>query len=213
MSYVRCTIFGTLAVSEKWTVNLTFDPTFEFGDTVAQAPLDAAALAIAGLSIGPDLQGPIGSSGTLNGCRLEVRGDTDDHLIGLSEQNRPTPMVGASSVKLTAQSAIVCSIRTDTPGPSGRGRIYWPAMGVTIDANSRMSSPTNTAMVTAFSTYFHAIEGVLATNFPTIGFDLAVRSRSTHTTPHATRLQVGNVVDTQRRRRDTLPEAYATLAF
>lgn len=213
MSYVRCSILGTLVSSEKWSINLTFDPTGEFPGGVSQSALDAAALAIAGLSVGADLQGPLGASGTLNACRLEVRDDIDDHLIGLSEQNRPTPLVGASSVKLTAQSAIVCSIRTDSPGASGRGRVYWPAMGVTIDGNSRMSSPTNTNMVAAFKTYFAAMETQLETAFPTIGFSLAVRSRATHSTPHATRIQVGNVLDTQRRRRDALPEAYATLAY
>jgi hypothetical protein len=40
-----------------------------------------------------------------------------------------------------------------------------------------------------------------------------VRSKTTHTTPHAVRLQVGNIVDTQRRRRDSLPESYSNITF
>jgi hypothetical protein len=32
-------------------------------------------------------------------------------------------------------------------------------------------------------------------------------------TPHVTRLQIGDVIDTQRRRRDAMPESYSTLAM
>jgi hypothetical protein len=62
-------------------------------------------------------------------------------------------------------------------------------------------------------TYLHAIENAMATAFATIGFDLAVRSKTTHTTPHVNRLQVGNVMDTQRRRRDNIVEDYLSAAF
>jgi len=40
-----------------------------------------------------------------------------------------------------------------------------------------------------------------------------VRSKTTRTTPHVSRLQIGDVIDVQRRRRDTLQEAYVSGAF
>jgi predicted fused transcriptional regulator/phosphomethylpyrimidine kinase len=61
--------------------------------------------------------------------------------------------------------------------------------------------------------YLTAMRDALATAFPTIGFNLAVRSKTTKTTPHVVRIQGGDVVDTQRRRRDNLPEAYSSLSF
>lgn len=88
--------------------------------------------------------------------------------------------------------------------------MYWPAVGATIDANLRLSAPTTTNVVTAMVSYMQAIEGALAAAFPTIGFNLAVRSKTTHTTPHAARLRVGNVIDSQRRRRDSFTESYST---
>ena len=61
--------------------------------------------------------------------------------------------------------------------------------------------------------YYNAMRSALATAFPTIGFDLAVRSKTTHTTPHVNKLQVGNVPDTQRRRRDSVIEDYQATTF
>jgi len=40
-----------------------------------------------------------------------------------------------------------------------------------------------------------------------------VRSKTTKTSPHAVRIQVGDVVDTQRRRRDVQLESYSAVAF
>ena len=77
----------------------------------------------------------------------------------------------------------------------------------------RLDPAVVTAAQTAMVTYLHAIEDALATAFPTIGFDLAVRSKTTHTTPHVNKIQVGNVVDTQRRRRDKLVEDYSSVTF
>ena len=70
-----------------------------------------------------------------------------------------------------------------------------------------------TALLSQMQTYFKGMESALESAFSPIGFNLAVRSRVASTTPHVTRLQVGNVVDTQRRRRDKLVESYQNLAY
>jgi hypothetical protein len=213
MSYVRVSILGTFASEEVWSVNPVFDPTGEFGSTVDQTALDLAAKSIADLGVTPSLQSLMSTSATQVGARVEVRDDATDDLIGISIQAATFPATGTGAIKMPPQSALVCSIRTSTPGASGRGRLYWPAMGASLATNGRISAPTPTVIVQDFKTYLLQIRTELASAFPTIGFDLAVRSKTTHTTPHATRIQIGNVVDTQRRRRDNLPEAYTALAF
>jgi hypothetical protein len=105
------------------------------------------------------------------------------------------------------------SLRTDTPGGSGRGRLYWPAAGASVTTSLRLSTPAKETLLTNFTTYLHSLETQFANAFPTIGFDLAVRSKTTRTTPHVNRLQIGDVIDVQRRRRDNLQEAYASGAF
>lgn len=213
MSYVRVSILGNLVNEEVWSINPVFDPTLEFPGGVNQAALDSACLAIASLSPGAFMLSSLSLQGSINAARLEVRDDVTDGLIAISEQARSSPVTGSAAIRLGAQNAVVCSIRTDSPGASGRGRVYWPALGATVGTNGRLSAPAPGSLVADFKAYFLAMRSALATAFPTIGFDLAVRSKTTKTTPHAVRIQVGNVIDTQRRRRDSLPESYTSLTI
>jgi hypothetical protein len=142
---------------------------------------------------------------------VEVRDDATDALIGTSSQSSASPTIGSTAIRLPLQSAVVISIRTNTPGASGRGRLYWPATGQQLGTDAKTSTPSAASMATDAKTYLMGIRSALAAAFPTIGFDLAVRSKATHTTPHAVRLQVGNVIDTQRRRRDALIESYSSV--
>lgn len=213
MSYVRVGILGSTLGGEVWSVNPVFDPTGEFPGGVNQAALDAAALAIATLSPGLHPLTMISSAMSITGARVEVRDDVNDALIGISESIRPVPLAGSATPRMPAQAATVFSLRTDTPGASGRGRLYWPALGGTLSATLKLSSPAPASFLNEFKTYLTAIESALATAFPTIGFDLAVRSKATSSTPHVTRMQIGDVIDTQRRRRDNMPESYSTVTF
>lgn len=211
MSYVRCSILGSTVGNEVWSVNPVFDPNGEFGTTVNQANLDAAANAIAALNPGSYLLGGLSTAMSLTGCRLEVRDDNTDALMAISVAARGTPLVGASPPGMSSSSSIVFSLRTDSPGPRGRGRIYWPGLAIPIGTDLRIPPVTVTNLLTEFRTYMNAIRGAMATAFPLIGFDLAVRSKTAGATPHVVRIQLGNVFDTQRRRRDTLREAYTTV--
>lgn len=213
MSYVRCSILGTTVGGEVWSVNPVFDPTGEFPGGVDQAALQSAATAIANIAVPTSLKTLLSTALSQSGCRLEVREDSNDALIALAETVFPGNQPGTGTPKMGAQSAVVVSVLTNTPGARGRGRIYWPAVGATIDVNLRLSSPTTTVVATDMATYLHAIETALATAFPTIGFDLAVRSKTAHATPHAVRLRVGNVIDSQRRRQDQFVESFATVAM
>lgn len=215
MSYVRVSILGRLVSEEVWSINPVFDPTGEFPGGVSQAGLDAAALAIANRTVPTQMRAWLSTLGSRTGARVEVRDDVTEELIGLSIQSSTTPAVGGpSGANQPPQSAAVISLRTDTPGASGRGRLYWPAMGAALDStNGRLSSSQLASFLTDSKNYLLGIRSDLAAAFPAIGFDLAVRSRTTKTTPHVTRLQVGNVVDTQRRRRDNLPESYSAVSF
>lgn len=213
MSYVRVSILGSSPGGEVWSVNPVFDPTGEFPGGVNQTNLDAAADAIAALSVGTNLTALLSPSLSITGCRLEVRDDGSDALIGISQQVRTTPLLGTGTAYRSASSATVFSLRTDTPGGRGRGRIYWPAAGTIVGSDLRISSGFLAVALSDMRTYLNAMRSALATAFPTIGFDLAVRSKISGTTPHVNKIQVGNVLDTQRRRRDSLIEDYQSLAF
>lgn len=213
MSYVRVSIIGQTTGGETWSVNPVFDPSGEFGSTVDQTQLDAAATAIAAISPGSALLGTLSTLLQITGARVEVRDDTSDRLIGISQATRGSALAGTGTVLMPPQCALVFSLRTNTPGASGRGRIYWPAPGAALISTGRIAQATVAAHNTNMKTYLLAQRDALATAFPTIGFNVAVRSRLTKTTPHVVRLQAGDVVDTQRRRRDKLVENYSSVAI
>jgi len=213
MSYVRVSILGSQLAEEVWSINLTFDPTGEFPGGVNQTALDTAAAAIANRTVPTSLRAILSNQGARTGARVEVRDDVTDNLIALSLAASTTPSLGTATVVLPPQAAVVVSILTNTPGASGRGRIYWPSMGYTLGTTGRLGTPAPATLLADFKSYFLGMRSDLAAAFPTIGFDLAVRSKTTHTTPHAVSLRLGNVMDTQRRRRDNLAEAYVSTTF
>jgi hypothetical protein len=190
-----------------WSVNPVFDPTGEFPGW-NQATADAATAGLAVVPIPSNLKQCMSNQVFVTGFKLDVRDDVTDALIGTSTNILASPIAGNGTPVLPAQAATVISLRTDSPGASGRGRLYWPAQAITLTTALRMNVPSPSAIVTDAVTYFHALQAKLGEVYVGIGFNLAVRSRKNHSTPHVTRIQVGNVIDTQRRRRDNLPEAY-----
>lgn len=213
MSYVRVSILGSAPSGEVWSINPTFDPTGEFPGGVNQTLLDEAADAIAALTPGTQLKNMLSTALSVTGARVEVRDDATDGLLAISVQQTEPPQVGTGSPLRGTGSALVFSLRTNTPGGSGRGRLYWPAVGMAVETTTRFSSANTLVALNQMATYLHEMENALATAFDTIGFDLAVRSRSTHTTPHVNKLGVGNIIDSQRRRRDKMLEDYQNIAF
>lgn len=213
LSYVRVSILGTMVGTEVWSINPVFDPTGEFPGGVSQSALDAAAQAIANRSVPTQLLNQLSTSGQRTGARVEVRDDATDALIATSTASSATVSSGVGAIAMPSQSAMVISIRTDTPGGSGRGRLYWPCLVKGLDINGKVATVNVAAFIADAKAYLLGIRSDLAAAFPTIGFDLAVRSKTTHTTPHAVRVQAGNVIDTQRRRRDAVIEQYSTLNF
>ena len=212
MSYLRLSVLGTITGGEVWSINPVFDPTLEFPGWT-QATADAAAAACAAVAIPSSMLTLLSTAAAVTGIRIEGRNDSDDSLIGVAEAVKLSGGAGTGSPKLPAQAATVVSLRTDTPGARGRGRVYWPSMGATLGTNLRLSLPANGTVVGDMKTYLSGLRSALAGAWPTIGFDLAVRSKVSHTTPHVVRIQVGDIIDTQRRRRDSLPESYSSLAF
>jgi hypothetical protein len=213
MSYVRVSILGSINGGEVWSVNPVYDPTGEFPGSVDQAKLDTATTVIGNTNPGSHMLTAMSSSFQLTGARVEVRDDSNDSLLAISEYLRGTPLAGTGTPIQGSQAAVVVSLQTATPGGRGRGRLYWPGAGVAVNSSFRISNPPYGLMCDQVKTYLLAIRSALSSNFAPIGFDLAVRSKVSHTTPHVNRIRIGDIVDTQRRRRDSLPESYSPNSF
>lgn len=105
---------------------------------------------------------------------------------------------------LPRQTAVVASLRTARVGRSYRGRMYWPAPSAALEADTlRFSTQYCTDFGNAISDMFSATTAAAPTEaaFP------MVWSRKTNTVEAVTLIEVGDVPDTQRRRRDRLTEA------
>lgn len=202
---LRVSITGAMPSSEVWSVNPVFAVGGDFGTPVSATQAQTIATAIAAIAVPTGLLQFMTSSTTVTGCRVEARS-----LAGVLEvqaegvKATPTPGSGASAHPF--QTSIVFSLRTATPGPRGRGRLYWPATGVTMTASSlRLGSGFPTSGLSGFKTYLSGIESAIEATLPGVSF--AVWSRTSSSTANVTSVQVGDVLDTQRRRRDATIEA------
>ena len=211
--YFRLSIGGSIGSYEVWSINPVFDPTAEVENTWVQASgqamVDAAAAVVPTTSMRA-LLGPIANQGRY---RLEARHNVTDELLGFAEKVLSSPHIGtgAQNVK-TMQTAVVLSLRTSTPGARGRGRLYYPAFGANVNDSFRLSAPAPTALLADFKSYLESVRSAMLTasgpGWPFLGLNLAVRSKANSTTPHVVQLQLGDILDVQRRRRDRIPESY-----
>lgn len=214
--FFRMQLGGHLGPAEVFTLNFVFDVEGEIDEGWDQTTANAMAEAGAATVIPAGLLSLIRSADGFDSFRIEGRRDADDSLIGVAEApmdvNGPT-----SSGSLPPQSAVVLSLRTDNPGASGRGRLYWPATAASLTTAMRLGTPAPENVVAAAATYFSSLETNIEAAIPGLPFwsslNFAVRSTSTRTTPHVRRIMVGDVIDTQRRRRDGLPEAYQVAQY
>lgn len=208
---VRVSILGQMPSGEVWSVN----PVYRLGtglDVPATATqLQAIVAAINAIAVPTGLLQAMSSSTNVSGCRVEAR-SMDGTLDAIAEGARAVPAVGTGLAPHPFQTSLVLSLRTTTPGPSGRGRLYWPGTGVNIAAATlRLNSGVPASVLSGAKTFLSAIETAVET---TLGpASLAVWSRTTSSIHAVSSLQLGDVADTQRRRRDTLIEAVSVLPY
>lgn len=215
--YLKLALKGRLGASEVWSVNPTLDPYNEIPAAWDQAKGDAAALAIAGLTIPSRLLLALSNAGSLTSVRLELRDTSTPGILGVSEYSLPTPKIGTGAPVSTPQTSIVASLRTATPLSQGRGRIYWPSPGVGVsDSTFKLAPAFAQDLADGFSSYLTSICRAVATAFgaaPIGGIGLSVYSPTKNTLTPVNRILVGDVLDTQRRRRDAVPETYKIAVF
>jgi hypothetical protein len=111
----------------------------------------------------------------------------------------------------------VLSLRTATPGPTGRGRLYWPALGATLSSAFVMTTPTPAQAAADAKAFLKEVGDAMNAYYASVSAAktvvASVRSVKNHTSRDITSIQVGSVLDTQRRRRKSLPESYASVTY
>lgn len=203
-------INGSLPGGEVWSVNPRFIG--NFGDEVtAYADLLAWAQIIAQFTgttaLGTNLRSLQSTVAPITSVRTEYRDETGV-LREVAEVVRDVPYAGTGSPNKVYQTAVVCSLRTGRPGRSYRGRIFWPCLSINLDGQTLRIAPTQAQAIANEMAAFLTGVGEAA---PTeSGVFPAVVSQTLGTAAAVTSVQVGNVVDIQRRRRDALQETVYT---
>lgn len=210
---MRLSLEGTFVGGEAWSVN----PIFRFGDFEQPDPtipqMNAAALAAAAVDPGVNMSIILSTACQITGVRLEARKLNGD-LVIVGEANRPTPFTGTTTPKCPTQTSVVQSLRSERAGGRGRGRLYWPALGASLTSSTmRWDTTQRNGFGNDAKTYWSAVGGALGTALGLPSGTLAVWSRAGGFLTNVNRLQVGDVLDTQRRRRDAYPESYQTVTY
>jgi hypothetical protein len=103
------------------------------------------------------------------------------------------------------QIAQCVTLLTERPGRSGKGRMYLPAPVSILDNNGQIGTADRDALLGTTAALLTAINAITSANAAPV----AVAASDGHHWP-VTAIRVGRVLDTQRRRRSALPEAYAS---
>lgn len=122
----------------------------------------------------------------------------------------PAPIVGANAAApLPPQITLVASLRNNLPrGLATHGRMYLPGINAGVDADARIAAGTRTTIATAFQSFLNSVN-LLATSSG--NFVHIASFKGTGTDRPVTKLLMGDLYDTQRRRKNALTEQYSTV--
>lgn len=126
------------------------------------------------------------------------------------EAGPAVPIAGTDSANsLPTEVAVVVSLITDTAGARGRGRMYVPPMSLSnVTTGGLISSGAGVDLLDAFEAFF---EGLNASTL--VPDDVSVYSGADATLREVSTIRVGSVFDSQRRRRNAIPETYQSRAI
>jgi hypothetical protein len=110
----------------------------------------------------------------------------------------------ATGEMLPFQCATVISLLSASATRHGRGRFYLPPLAVSTVDGGLISAAAITSLDTAWTAFFDSLN--------TDGVNPVIRNRTGHISTPVTGARVGNVFDTQRRRRNKLVEVYTAIA-
>lgn len=123
----------------------------------------------------------------------------------ISRTSDPTELPGAAVEEMIPyQVALVISLHTGLANRHGRGRFYLPPLTVGAVASGRLSAAAQATVAGAVESLFLELSSG--------GLTPVVRDRTGHVSTNVDLASVGDVFDTQRRRRNKLIENRAMIA-
>lgn len=214
---VRCTAFGTaFGGAEEWSTGFYMGVTN--ANTLDPTQLGADYLLDEWTTLFTSATVDISGYYTLDGVRvakLNTDGSTD---LANNYYSYPTGSVvgGGGLSAYPGQCSIVCSLRADPDrGLGAKGRMYLPGINKLIGSNGKISVGSADDISLGMKTFFDNINA----SFDLTGSVINASKGRTLPVPAAgvnrivTSIKIGDVYDTQRRRRNSLTEVYSNRAI
>lgn len=208
VEHIRVELFGNLmGGAERWSAGFSLPPLVGSGTqpliTIAEDTASAFDSQWEGTSFSIGAYMPLSTS--FLGAKATHLAD-DGSVLGTASKLLATPDTGTQELALPPQCAIVVSLRTPTAGARGRGRMYLPGPGTeSLTDNGRLQGSVRDALAARMVDFIGNVNSLLT---PQV---VGVASNVGGFITTVTAVAVGDVVDTQRRRRDALPEGYVTI--
>lgn len=198
---------GTLPGGEIFSCGLRVAPdasTASMPD-VTDAESDAVGAIIGTYHGAPDTL--VNQNAVLTYVKTNVIGTDGKYKFSDTHEYVPIgiPGGGGSNPLYPNQVAIAVSLLTDfTRGPAHRGRFYLPIPSIVVQSDGKITAADANRIRATTLTMINALPGAL------VGMNASVMSRKSGAPARRTitNVQVGRVLDTQRRRRNALTESY-----
>lgn len=207
-AFNRIIISGNLPDGEQWSTGIAFSgltgPGFydDFNDLQTWA--NAIKTDVISGAWGSALMGALSANGNVQ--LITVQTLDADGTLELSAESPRDLKTGTGTAGLPHQAAVVLSSRSGRPGRSFRGRNYWPAIGVGLASTTLKIDPSNAA---SLATDWKDVLNLMKLDQPgTLELVPVIWSPKLGTGIRVETITVGDVVDTQRRRRNRVPEVY-----
>ena len=206
-SHIRLTFGGQVSSEDVWSNGLALAV-----NTAGMAPTAFAALepedfdaAIRAAYIG---SGGIASYNNLTYIKLALIGTDGKYLEDAKIYDYPAPVTGTINYAMPPQDSVVVSLLTAAKrGLANRGRIYLPSGFADVGNNGKVTTANQTSIANRFVTFINAVNGVgTSTGANTVAS--IVSGVGAGAIRNITSIEVGNLMDSQRRRRNRLTETY-----
>lgn len=145
---------------------------------------------------------------------LQKNGDYDTSVDVVNSYPTTAQAGGAGSLQLPPQIALTATlIGGSGKGLGGKGRMYLPGVYASIDGTGHISQTTCQSIATNLATFFNTVDGL--SDRPGHAINVSRGHKSGLIPGQGARnvyingVRVGNVFDTQRRRRNALVETYS----
>lgn len=208
MPYNRMVLNGSLGGGvERWSCGINFGNTegvvlteeTELGDWADSIRTKFAT----NVDWAPSMKALLGSNGNIETIKTYFYPNPGAPSAAVGESIGGA-VAGTGSVVLPPQCSLVFSLLTGIPGRRTRGRTYWPCLTSTISATlKRSGNPTQVALAAAFGEMLGDL-GVTPT--AVVLRPVVVSKMAPGRITIVNSVSVGDVIDTQRSRRDALQE-------